>query len=309
MGVYMILEKNQLYDEYISVGTDKFTHELMQSPVANIIKDSSKPIGGVWATVDTGNIDSNFWLRHISERNLWNKFSQDIYSDKTSAVFFKLKDTAKIFYLKSYQDFLDLQAKYPIITDLKGSKNLLINYHELAKEYDGLLFSDDILFSDYKHNYHFLDWSVESLVIFNLDCVEYVRQSEIIKNGGYDYITRFSMGKVGDTQQIDPIDPDYYALYSELDENILKEIKTCGFENYHTDNYWSFMEELNTLLMCHLSNHPGLMNKMHDILNNRVLSNKILPEILQKFLVVQTIGKHYDYLNDVYQKKLIKGNK
>ena len=99
----MILGKNQLYDEYISVGTDKFTHELMQSPVANIIKDSSKPIGGVWATVDTGNIDSNFWLRHISERNLWNKFSQDIYSNKTSAVFFKLKDTAKIFYLKSYQ--------------------------------------------------------------------------------------------------------------------------------------------------------------------------------------------------------------
>ena len=108
---------------------------------------------------------------------------------------------------------------------------------------------------------------------------------------------------------IEPIDSEYSALYEELNEKILKEIKTCGFENYHTDNYWSFMEELNTLLMCHLSNHPGLMNKMHDILNNRILSKKISPKIMQRFLVMQSIGKNYDYLNDVYQKKLTKGNK
>ena len=302
----MILERNQLYDEYISVGTDKFTHELMQPPIANILGNSSKPIGGVWATVDTGNIDSNFWLRYIAHRNLWEKFSRDTYSDNAPAVFFKLKDTAKIFYLKSYQDFLDIQSKYPVNIGCKRPNNLLINYHELAKEYDGLLFSDDILFSDYIHDYYFLDWSVESLVLFNLDCIEYVRKAEIIKNGGYDYITKYKIASLSEPKQIEPINPEYEALYKEFDENLMKRIYTCGFERDSVRDYWEYMKNLNTLLSYHFNNYPGLLNKMTDILNNKVLSEKILPDILQIFLSKQTIANHYEYFDDVYQKKLIK---
>ena len=299
IGGIMILDKNRLNYLYISNGTNKLYHELMKPPFAYIIHNSSKPCGGVWTTEDTGNINSNFWLRFIADEDYYGKYSND-------AVLIKLKETAKILYIKDIASFLLAQMKYPVNQGRFLAKNMMLDYHKIAKDYDGVLLSED-LFYDRKTSSLFKDWAVESLVIFNLNCVEYTIPLKLSRHYSNDFYTKYEVIEEGKEEKIQDINPKYVERFQDYNECINDLFKKDPV-NEKIDTYWNFNEELYMKFLNYRQNKKiiELTTDIVELLNNNVCAKPVDTDDLNQVLMMKWMEQNYNEINNTYKKCLKK---
>ena len=89
---------------------------------------------------------------------------------------FKLKKSAKIYVINSIKDFEQLSKRFKIFVPGRIVEKYCIDWEELSLEYDGLFLTYEG-YLDFRNNsrIEFYSWDCESLIIFNLDCISFVK--------------------------------------------------------------------------------------------------------------------------------------
>lgn len=163
--------------KYLTVGTRELREDLLYK--IEDIEDIShiKPRGGLWLTKQYDDCKTfNEWVDYIIENPrilcLKNK-SPYIFTQPCSLV--TLKEDAKVFNLNTMDKFKELIRKYPY-------ENTKFSYEELSKDYDGIYVDIHGVIRDEKREKivdQFRRFSIDSLILFNLDCIDYYQSGNI----------------------------------------------------------------------------------------------------------------------------------
>lgn len=171
---------------YLSIGTNYISKDLFQ-PIKN--GNGYKPYGGIWATIHNKEyINYNEWMDHI----LLNPYIL-FNIDKTNpleipAVYITLKNNTNIFMLNTKESLTYLLEKFPL--------NNWIDFEKLSKYYDGIYINIlELARQTTKEQFNkLLSYSVNTLILFNPECIDYY-QKTIINININDYtIESLEMG-------------------------------------------------------------------------------------------------------------------
>ena len=167
-------------NKYLTVGTDYIKEELFRP----IIDDGIKPKGGLWLSEYEGD-NFNKWVDFIILKKylLFYKCKGiDPFVQPCSIV--TLKDKANIVSLSDEKDLSYLFNNFCHKGDL--------SYEKLSKYYDGVFVNVSKFFrnnDDYSNDL-VKAFGVNSLVLFNLDCVDYYQSGRVLIEP-FDYEDRF----------------------------------------------------------------------------------------------------------------------
>ena len=126
-----------------------------------------KPDGGLWASPVDSKLGWETWCKLEG-------FFEDVYCDGNNKHFFKLKDTAKIAEIDTLFDLQTLLKKYG--KKLEYFAYIITTPYELDyvkmqdDGYDGIYLTERGV--QETRNECLRNWDVESIVLFNLDCIE-----------------------------------------------------------------------------------------------------------------------------------------
>lgn len=132
-------------------------------------RSRNKPIGGLW----TSPVNSEYGWKDFVESESYKK---DRYLN--DCVLISLKDSAKIFKIDSNQDFKEAPKRSTEIGETDWYPPIkYLDFEKLAEDYDALwltyngvkdlsYFDGDLLIGD------LYGWDVETVLLFNLDCIE-----------------------------------------------------------------------------------------------------------------------------------------
>ena len=171
---------------YLSIGKDIISRESF-NPIMN--SETAKPYGGFWATKhDKKSVCYNEWMDYltINPRILYykNYTRGEIIEDDNypiyplKAVFFTLKERPLILHISSLDQYERLLKLYP-------DKNGNIDFEALAEIYNGVYVDTRALANDGLNPEIIKKYSVNSLLLFNLDCIDKYQQADIIIQSEY----------------------------------------------------------------------------------------------------------------------------
>ena len=151
---------------YRHYGSDHFDNTLVK-PIKN--RDTwGKPSGGFWAS----SVDAKVSWREWCE-------SEDYNMQKLKKSFdFTLRDNAKILHIKSKADFEKIKHEHPdwFIEPKWGFiEKAFLDFEKLSNLFDAIEINAG---SDRELYFNFYGWDCDSIVIFNLNCVEYAKEKE-----------------------------------------------------------------------------------------------------------------------------------
>lgn len=156
---------------YLSVGSNYISQELFLN-IKNTHK--CKPSGGIWATVH--NIEYtkyNEWVDFLCKypHLLFYRHLENFYN--LPAVYLSLKSNASILTIDNTERINYLKTHYPF--------NNWIDFEALAKDYDGIFVNlSNLKYSNNPNIQKFVkDFSVNTLIIFNLECIDYYQKALI----------------------------------------------------------------------------------------------------------------------------------
>jgi hypothetical protein len=136
----------------------KFNKISMQSQHRPI----NKPFGGLWASPKNSDGTTDWYH--------WCEDEDFFVGDLKYHVEFKLRPNTNLYVIDNYCDFIQLKKNYPFRRDDLSIKE--IDFEKLeASGYDGVyLTNKGLLEADGVRGLY--GWDVESVVLFNLDCIE-----------------------------------------------------------------------------------------------------------------------------------------
>lgn len=255
--------------KYIMIGASSINRDAFRRVLRPLDNYSFKPTGGFWACEKGDDlINISPWLDYlIEEREI------ALMKNIKAASIFTLKDSAKILTIDSYDDVVSLSKIYPSYHhllgyyNLEGDKKISFDYEELADYYDGVYIDYNKLVSSNK-TIIFNRFSVNSLLLFNLDCIAYYTPALINIDLESYYVLPY-IEKVGYASSISEHTPDYVLLYSkigELFDELTEEVKADRATNY--DEYLDMVTMVaRSAINQILSKHPILINKIIKDLN------------------------------------------
>lgn len=156
---------------YLSIGTKYISKSLFQ-PIKN--GNGFKPYGGIWATIHNKKYKNyNEWMDYVI-LNPYILFN--VYKDnplEIPAVYLTLKEKTNIFKLNNKEALDYLLKTYPL--------NNWIDFEKLTQNYDGIYI--DILelarCTTKEQFNNLLSYSVNTLILFNPDCIDYYQKTTI----------------------------------------------------------------------------------------------------------------------------------
>lgn len=159
--------------KFLTVGTDEIREDLFVSVMDSYKGNDIKPKGGLWLTeFETNFSNYNVWLDFIlrNKRNMYIFF----YKRNGNNPFVKpcsvitLKEDANIFIIDSKEKYDFLVSSFP---DDRGQ----LSFEKMSNLYDGVFVNVSKL--RYKMDYcdfeKFDKFDVDSLCLFNLNCIDY----------------------------------------------------------------------------------------------------------------------------------------
>ena len=174
---------------YLTVGLDNLDKKYFD-PIDNSV--FFKPICGLWATKQKDDIiNYNEWMDYLVNKDTSTFFYKyQNYNFNIPAVFFTLKKQSKIYYIKSIKDLLSIMSAFPNKKDTwwhyksKIPNLYYIDYEKVSNLYDGVFFDITSLFEEAQGDLLIEkdiinSFSVNTLILFNLDCIEYYQQTTI----------------------------------------------------------------------------------------------------------------------------------
>ena len=172
--------------QYVTTGTKTISSNIFRRILRPLNNYTFKPNGGLWAAEFNKYIISD-WYEYMITKD---SYLQTLKSFKVAATF-TLKDDAKILTIDSCNQINELAKKYPSYHHILGlcepltRQNVIFDFEELSKEYDG------IYVDYYKINFSgeietFKTWSINTLLLFNISCIESYQSIDIIPQNPYD---------------------------------------------------------------------------------------------------------------------------
>ena len=290
--------------KYIMIGMPILTKNIFRNILRPLNNYSFKPTGGLWASEYISNIYTiSEWHSYLLEAR-----SIALYKDINQASLFTLKENAKILEIKTFKELQEIIQKYPsyhhslnyyqTITD----NNNTFDFEELSKDYDGIYINPNNI--EFYKSRIFDNWSVKTLLLFNLDCIkEYQSVTIEVNLDYYDCIPHIT--DITDTKPIVEKSNTYIELYQlakTIFLDLLRKNNNIVYKDY--DNYLEIIIET--------------ANKTIEIINKNALSNQLAEIYIEQKLkidkmtiirniVLNIISEYFDKEKEII-KNLSKSN-
>ena len=275
--------------EYIMIGTNVISKEIFRNILRPLDNYSFIPNGGFWSSEYIGN------ERHISPWFNYLLYATEIAVHKNleDAVIFTLKDNAKILTITTYEQVLELSKKYPSYHHILGyngeitNKTISFDFEKLSKYYDGIYVDYKKLSNENKTTI-FKDWSVNTLLLFNLNCIKEYRQAKITYIQDEPYYSYIDTKDISSPLTVPNTTPEYRALSSIASALIQKYMNK--YQNYKFQDYDEYLTTLINEVKLIIKD---ITNKSDELVT-RILQNLQSQNItVDKNTIISNIVKDY----------------
>lgn len=223
--------------QYVTVGAETISSNYFRNILRPLDNYRFKPTGGLWAS-EFSTYSISEWYEYI----IYNCQYMQIYKNINTASIFTLKDTAKILKIDSCEQINALAEKYPSYHHILGlyeplpPNSTIFDFEELSKYYDGI----DLNYFSICKMKTFKDWSINTLLLFNLNCIESYQSINIIPRNPYDSEDLPKIIERSENKKINKQSSIYIYLYQYI-KNIFNE---SIVEYQNITDYNNFLETL-----------------------------------------------------------------
>lgn len=281
--------------KYIMVGAPIITKELFRNTLRPLNNYNFDITGGFWSSEyinESYNISDWFtYLRQVYEIAVQKNLNQ--------STIFSLKENTKILTIDSPQVIQNLANKYPSYHYLLGyfdtpiKKDIVFDFEKLSQDYDGIYVNKKNL-GYYINSSIFRDW-VNSLVLFNLDCIKEYQTAPIIYDKDNPYsIPYIDMTQISDYQQIEEESYEHRMLSllaKQIYLELISKYDTFSFEDY--DEYFTTITQtIKNVISTIIQNEETKINKIISYLqsknittNKEIVISNIVLNYLTKYLI------------------------
>ena len=173
--------------QYVTIGTPAISKNIFRNILRPANNFSFKPSGGLWAC-DYSEFILSSWYYYLVNKNP----GLQCIKNAETGVIFTLKNSANILNLNNGKQIIDLAEKYPSYHHLLSyhkelnSKEKIFDFEEISRIYDGI-YVDYYNISFSKDSVEtFKSWELNTLLLFNLDCIESYKKIEIRENKDFE---------------------------------------------------------------------------------------------------------------------------
>lgn len=228
------------------------------------------------------------------------------YKNINAGAIFTLKNNAKILNIDSEEKIIELSQKYPswhyILTHYDNPELNIIDFETLSKDYDGVEVSINKLGYN-KPGLTFNSWSVNTLLLFNLNCIEKY-QSVDIEVSLFNYDKRPYISKISNPKQVLNHSEYYEEVYNYITIIFNKILKATNYQKTNYQEYFNYL--INCTEKC-IDLALNMQKPNINIINTRLKDNDIQ---ISNETLIRNIAYNYlsEYLakNKEEEKKFIK---
>lgn len=254
--------------KYIMVGAPIISKELFRNVLRPLDNYNFIPNGGFWASDYIDDVEVSAWNKYLQQ-------NPEIAEakDTTQSTIFNLKDDAKILTIETADDILALSQKYPSYHHILGyidditDRKISFDFEMLSQDYDGIYVNYKNI-SREKKTMIFKDWEVNTLLLFNLDCIKEYQRAPITNEYGYSYIKKEEISNplhIEDESYEHKILSDIsYTIYTEL----MNKYATYEFEDYK-EYFKKIIEESKKVIDILLEQESPKIKKIQEYLQSK----------------------------------------
>ncbi len=281
---------------YISVGSKVISREMFKPVFRSFDRYSCKPIGGFWACEYKDLFNISDWFNLLLNE-------PDIRKSKniSYATLFSLKHDSNILYIDDVYVLEKLISKYPSIHHiLLGHSDIPLSYEALADCYDGI-FVDIYKLSSQCASRAFSNWDINSLLLFNLDCIDKYQSMKINDENGFYYLSRID----GIKKDVSDLSSSYLALYSMIGSYMAKYLDKMDKDSYL--EYLYFVRDVINRVRKSISIRCN--SNVYNVLQNlRAEDISIMYEDVINNIIYSYIARYFKKKNIDYKYYVLKKN-
>ena len=229
--------------QYITIGNPIISKDIFRNILRPLDNFSFKPTGGLWASEFISNFNKiSPWYDYLKEAKSITTYMLR-YKDLKLASIFTLKENANILIIDSVNQILELSKKYPSYHHiLTNNNNIIFDFEEISRKYDGIYLNYNNLLYQTTIN-TFDSWNVNTLLIFNLDCIKEYQTVKInIDFEDYDPLPYIDDKDISMPKEIQAESNTYRKLSNNI-KAIYNELEPLYINN-KIKNYNEYLESL-----------------------------------------------------------------
>lgn len=289
--------------EYVTIGTKNIAEDIFRKILRPLDINFYKPNGGLWSSEFISRI---YCISEWHDYLLYEDQETASYKNINAGAIFTLKNNAKILNIDSEEKIIELSQKYPswhyILTHYDNPELNIIDFETLSKDYDGVEVSINKLGYN-KPGLTFNSWSVNTLLLFNLNCIEKY-QSVDIEVSLFNYDKRPYISKISNPKQVLNHSEYYEEVYNYITIIFNKILKTTNYQKTNYQEYFNYL--INCTEKC-IDLALNMQKPNINIINTRLKDNDIQ---ISNETLIRNIAYNYlsEYLakNKEEEKKFIK---
>lgn len=289
--------------EYVTIGTKNIAEDIFRKILRPLDINFYKPNGGLWSSEFISRI---YCISEWHDYLLYEDQETASYKNINAGAIFTLKNNAKILNIDSEEKIIELSQKYPswhyILTHYDNPELNIIDFETLSKDYDGVEVSINKLGYN-KPGLTFNSWSVNTLLLFNLNCIEKY-QSVDIEVSLFNYDKRPYISKISNPKQVLNHSEYYEEVYNYITIIFNKILKATNYQKTNYQEYFNYL--INCTEKC-IDLALNMQKPNIDIINTRLKDNDIQ---ISNETLIRNIAYNYlsEYLakNKEEEKKFIK---
>ena len=289
--------------EYVIIGTKNIAEDIFRKILRPLDINFYKPNGGLWSSEFISRI---YCISEWHDYLLYEDQETASYKNINAGAIFTLKNNAKILNIDSEEKIIELSQKYPswhyILTHYDNPELNIIDFETLSKDYDGVEVSINKLGYN-KPGLTFNSWSVNTLLLFNLNCIEKY-QSVDIEVSLFNYDKRPYISKISNPKQVLNHSEYYEEVYNYITIIFNKILKATNYQKTNYQEYFNYL--INCTEKC-IDLALNMQKPNINIINTRLKDNDIQ---ISNETLIRNIAYNYlsEYLakNKEEEKKFIK---
>lgn len=289
--------------EYVTIGTKNIAEDIFRKILRPLDINFYKPNGGLWSSEFISRI---YCISEWHDYLLYEDQETASYKNINAGAIFTLKNNAKILNIDSEEKIIELSQKYPswhyILTHYDNPELNIIDFETLSKDYDGVEVSINKLGYN-KPGLTFNSWSVNTLLLFNLNCIEKY-QSVDIEVSLFNYDKRPYISKISNPKQVLNHNEYYEEVYNYITIIFNKILKATNYQKTNYQEYFNYL--INCTEKC-IDLALNMQKPNINIINTRLKDNDIQ---ISNETLIRNIAYNYlsEYLakNKEEEKKFIK---
>ena len=289
--------------EYVTIGTKNIAEDIFRKILRPLDINFYKPNGGLWSSEFISRI---YCISEWHDYLLYEDQETASYKNINAGAIFTLKNNAKILNIDSEEKIIELSQKYPswhyILTHYNNPELNIIDFETLSKDYDGVEVSINKLGYN-KPGLTFNSWSVNTLLLFNLNCIEKY-QSVDIEVSLFNYDKRPYISKISNPKQVLNHSEYYEEVYNYITIIFNKILKATNYQKTNYQEYFNYL--INCTEKC-IDLALNMQKPNINIINTRLKDNDIQ---ISNETLIRNIAYNYlsEYLakNKEEEKKFIK---